>query len=327
MPTRHDPPHDNLPAPVAPPLAQSLAMAAESIDLHRAILSGRNARTVRAYESDFRDFAAFVGAETPAEALDALIAQSQGTAAAVALAYRTHLVARKLAPATVARRLAAIRSACKLAKTLGRVTWDLSVEAPQAEALRDTSGPGDDGWRAMLTTAKAEATTPIGKRDLALMRLLHDLALRRAEAIALDLADVDLDGGTVSITGKGRSEPIKLTLPPPVKRDLASWLGERGPEPGPVFIRLDRAAKDLGRLNGRTVAKLVLGLSQRAGLSRPAKPHGLRHQGITAALDATNGDIRSVQRFSRHKSLNMVLKYDDNRRDVAGETARKISID
>ena len=322
---RADLPHDNLPAPL-PTLAGALAQAAAAVDLYAAVMAGRNARTVRAYAGDYRDFAAFVAAAGPAEALEALTSLPQGGANAVAHAYRVHLTERQLSPATIARRLAALRSACKLARTLGRIAWVLDVEAPHTEALRDTAGPGAAGWRVLLDQAKAEATTPKGVRNLALVRLLHDLALRRAEAIALDVADVDLEAGTIAVVGKGRTEPVKLTLPDPVRRDLGAWLAVRGLEPGPVFTRQDRAAKEPGRLNGRTVAKLLLGLSRRAGLPI-VRPHGLRHQGITAALDLTGGDVRSVQKFSRHRKLDVLLRYDDNRRDVAGELARRVSLD
>ncbi|MFM7711187.1 MAG: integrase, partial [Microcystis sp.] len=47
--------------------------------------------------------------------------------------------------------------------------------------------------------------------------------------------------------------------------------------------------------------------------------HRIRHSAITAALDATNGDVRRVQKLSRHSSLNTLLIYDDNRRNHQGE--------
>ncbi|MEG3900925.1 tyrosine-type recombinase/integrase [Microcoleus sp. B4-C5] len=42
-------------------------------------------------------------------------------------------------------------------------------------------------------------------------------------------------------------------------------------------------------------------------------PHRIRHSAITAALDATDGDVRKVQKLSRHKNLNTLMVYDDNR--------------
>jgi len=42
-------------------------------------------------------------------------------------------------------------------------------------------------------------------------------------------------------------------------------------------------------------------------------PHRIRHSAITAALDATDGDVRKVQKLSRHRNLNTLMVYDDNR--------------
>ena len=89
------------------------------------------------------------------------------------------------------RRLVALRSVVNMAGTIGVVAWALDVESPRAEPYRDTGGPGDAGWRAMLALVKrdAESGRPKPVRGLAIVRLLHDLALRRGELVALDLAD------------------------------------------------------------------------------------------------------------------------------------------
>jgi len=56
------------------------------------------------------------------------------------------------------------------------------------------------------------------------------------------------------------------------------------------------------------------------------RPHGLRHSAITAALEATNGNIDEVMRFSRHKDPKVLMTYDDNRKDVAGDIGGKIDL-
>ena len=48
-------------------------------------------------------------------------------------------------------------------------------------------------------------------------------------------------------------------------------------------------------------------------------PHRIRHSAITAALDATNGNVRKVQKLSRHKKLDTLMLYDDNRTNMQGE--------
>ncbi|HVT40002.1 MAG TPA: hypothetical protein VHE78_13215 [Gemmatimonadaceae bacterium] len=53
--------------------------------------------------------------------------------------------------------------------------------------------------------------------------------------------------------------------------------------------------------------------------------HGLRHAAITHALDVCAGDVRKVQKFSRHRDLRTLTVYDDNRQDVAGEVAKLVA--
>jgi integrase/recombinase XerC len=295
-------------------------------DLISAILATLNARTAQTYLSDYRDFARFVGAANARAAVNAFIEMGPGEANRCALGYRVYLTERGLSSGTIARRLVALRSACRAARRIGRIAWSLDVPAPQPRPFRDTRGPGRDGWRRMLEVANAEATTPQGKRNLALIRLLHDLALRRAEAVSLDLADVDLGDGTVLIVGKGRREPDRLTLTRQARAALADWIAARGERPGPVFVPLDPGAGPDERLTGEGVRLIVAGIGKRAGLSRVPRPHGLRHQSITAALDK-GVDVREVRKFSRHAKLDTITVYDDNRTDTAGKVAQIVADD
>ncbi|MDR3638668.1 MAG: tyrosine-type recombinase/integrase [Isosphaeraceae bacterium] len=308
--------------------APALAILGEA-DLLAAFLAGRKPTTLRAYRKDLGDFAAFLGAPDARSAVELLVSGSAGQANALALGYRAHLTDRALSPATIARRLAALRSVVKLARTLGRVAWAIDISSPKAEAYRDTRGPGLDGWRRMLAAARERATTPKGKRDLALVRLMHDLGLRRGEAVALDLADVDLEQRTLAVIGKGRDEKIPLTLNAPTAAALVDWIASRGDWPGPLFVRLDRAAGPglPGRLDTSNAARVAHSLGRRAGVARGTNPHGLRHQGITRALDLAGGDVRRVRRFSRHAKLETLLRYDDNRRDEAGAIAHLLGED
>jgi integrase/recombinase XerC len=151
--------------------------------------------------------------------------------------------------------------------------------------------------------------------------------LRRGELVALDLAEVELAPGaaSVAIVGKGQTEATPLTLPDPTRHALANWVERRGPEPGPLFVRLDRAAEPPDRLTDTAVFLVVRDLGRKAGLSRATRPHGLRHEAITRALDRTNGDIRTVQRFSRHADPRTVMRYDDCRLDRAGDVAKLVA--
>ncbi len=93
-------------------------------------------------------------------------------------------------------------------------------------------------------------------------------------------------------------------------------------EPGPLFLNFDRAKKGR-RLTGAGIYALVRKLGRSVGVD--VWPHGLRHTAITEALDLTEGDVRAVQRFSRHRDMRVLTVYDDNRTDLAGEVARQVA--
>ena len=159
---------------VPPAGPQPLALSPGEERLLDAFLAGRSPATLRAYRQDLADFAAFVGVPDVEEALQRLLATPHGQANGVALAYRADMVTRQLAPATVNRRLSALRSVVQLGAMLGRVTWRLAVENVDRAAYRDTRGPGRDGVRALFDAAKDRGDDK-GVRDQALQRLLHDV--------------------------------------------------------------------------------------------------------------------------------------------------------
>lgn len=283
-------------------------------------LAGKDAKTIRAYRSDLGAFARFAGFDQVEGALDAFAALSGAEANAVALRYRGALLGAGLAPATVNRRLAALRSVVKLARLLGRVSWALEVPGVEATAYRDTRGPGVAGFRAMLGAVSARGDAK-GLRDRALLRLMFDMALRRGEVAGLDVEHYDRAAGTLSILGKKRRERVRLTVPVPTRQALEAWLRSRGEEPGPLFVALDRASgASSSRLTGRSVARIVAAAGQAGGVG-VVRPHGLRHAAITHMLEATGGNVSQVARFSRHRDVRTVELYNDNRADVYGELA------
>lgn len=292
----------------------------------------RGARTRAAYAGDLEDFAGFVGARSADLAIRALLERGHGPANGLALDYRAALLSRGLAPATVNRRLAALRSVVALARMVGLVPWTLSVEAVKSRTYRDTRGPGLGAFAEILAllerdiqVATSAARRAKAIRDRAVVRLLFDMGLRRGEVVSLDMIHLDLDGGRLSILGKGRTEREGLTIPPPVAAALRAWVEVRGLEAGPVFVSLDRASKGDGRLRGGSVERLVARLGERVG--KRVRPHGLRHTAITRVLDLTRGDVRQAQRFSRHADVRTLARYDDDRADVGGKLSALLSAD
>lgn len=290
--------------------------------LLQSFLANMTPRTQAAYRQDLTDFARFVMAADLVHAARLLLSCSGGSANGLALEYRTRLVEKGLAPATINRRLSALRSLVRLANTLGLVSWSLSIKGVRSQALRDTRGPQLEGFRQLLKAAGTQSRAK-AVRDIAILRLLHDLALRRGEVVSLDLDNLDLAGNRLFVVGKGRTEPEPLTLPRQTKAALMDWLAMRGSQAGPLFTSLDRARKGSGRLSGSGIHAIVKCLGSKAGLK--ARPHALRHSAITTALDQTNGDVRAVQRFSRHKDIRVLTVYDDQRQDLGGKVASMLA--
>ena len=79
-------------------------------------------------------------------------------------------------------------------------------------------------------------------------------------------------------------------------------------------------------MTGESVRLMVASIARRAGVAE-CRPHGLRHAAVTEALNRTGGDVRKVARFSRHRKVETVLRYDDNREDLGGQVAGLISDD
>ena len=290
-----------------------------------AFLSGKSPRTVRAYRRDIEDFRAFTEASTVDEAAQSLLSGSHGAANAVALAYRADLLERGLQAATVNRRLAALRSLVKLAGTLGLVPWRLEVANVRSQPYRDTRGPGRDGVRRLFKVLESR-TDPKSTRDVAVLHLLYDLALRRGEVVALDVEDVDLEAAAVAVLGKGYTQRAILTLSDPARRALSDWLRVRGTEPGPLFTSFDPAAKGTGRLTGTSVYRLVRKLGDEAGIK--VRPHGLRHTSVTEAckLAQANGlPLEEVLDFSRHRDIKVLMIYRDRERNVQGRLASLVA--
>ena len=297
----------------------------KSAALVASFLSGRNERTVQAYRQDLEDFRAFAGAGDVDEAARLLLSGGHGEANALALAYKSSLVNRGLQAATVNRRLAAVRSLVKLARTLGMVPWALEVENVKAESYRDTRGPGQNGFVSLMEEA-GKRTDGKATRDRALLRLLHDLALRRGELVALDLEDVDLQAGTVAVLGKGRTQKLTMSLPDPTKAALVEWLEVRGTHPGPLFVNYDHAGKGQGRLTGTGLYLVVRSLGEKTG--RKVRPHGLSHTAITEACKAAQAHgmgLEEVMDFSRHKNVRTLMVYRDRERNVQGRLSALVA--
>lgn len=287
-----------------------------------------NRETRRAYRRGLLSLAHFLGVETPVEAIGALVAMGPVEAHVVAQQWLDSL--GKLSAATRALRLASLKVGWRIAMTFGVVTWPLMVRGPKPTPLRDTRGPGVAGVRAMLEAARAHPSPLVAARDEALVLLLGVVGLRRREVARLCVGDFHRDSGRLAIVGKGRDDQEFVSLPAPVVSALGRYLAGRG-EPAaaePLFTSFGLPGTTRGSgLTDSGIYKAVRALGRRAGIAKTVSPHQLRHVAITAALDATHGDVRRVRAFSRHAKVDTVLRYDDRRRDVGGGVASLVAME
>jgi integrase/recombinase XerC len=215
---------------------------------------------------------------------------------------------RGYAKATIARRLAAVRSFGKFLSRQG------VLDENPARGLR---GPRLDkklphfltlGDVQKLLVAPAE-TVWAGRRDRAILETLYSAGVRVSELVGLDVADADLTDGVITVRGKGKKERLAL-LGPNARSAVLRWLDDRAnllrnARADSPAIFLNRAG---GRLTTRSVGRLLEKHLRVAGLDPRTSPHTLRHSFATHMLDA-GADIRGVQELLGHKSLTTTQVY------------------
>lgn len=303
-----------MPAPLT--IASGRHHTAETI--LRAWREGKSENTVRSYQHDMEDFALYfsraLGISPPlrySSALDRLFRQSAPSAHEIILGFRHHLLAANMAPASINRHLATLRSFSKLARMLGMMSWYLEVPGVKAEKRRKTVGPTPADVRRMLaaTNCDTEAET----RDYAIVLCFYALGLRVSELCGLRLEETDFEQGTTWIKGKGRREKELIPLPVAVTAAIRRYLAHRGQAPGPLFqSRGQRGKSRDGALETRSVLRIVRELGQKVGIH--CWCHALRHSSITAAIEAAGRagiGLEKVKAHSRHATIATLMIYHD----------------
>jgi site-specific recombinase XerD len=267
---------------------------------HHYARQGKAANTKRAYRSGWRDFSKWCDA-SGREPLPADVA--------TVIDYLTHLADRGQAMATIDVKRAAIASAHATAG-YGDPTKHPDV-ATLVKGIARTIGRAQakkepvtlDDLRAMVGTL--DTSTVGGKRDKALILLGYAGAFRRSELVALDVADLRVNGKVVVTLRKsktdqeaqGRQKHVPTlddaTICPVTA--LLDYLDTAGIESGPVFRRLDRAGRlTADRLSAQSVALILKATAKAAGLDhRNLSGHSLRAGYITTAnrAGASDSDI------------------------------------
>jgi integrase/recombinase XerC len=295
--------------------------------LAQFLIDKRNPGTRKAYEKDLNDFFRLTtGDVANIDAVLEFLHLERSAAVLLVLNYKASLFEKGLAEATVNRRLAAIKSLCGMGRKLGICQFTLEdIKGEKVQQYRDTSGITPEEYRTVLDGCAR--STINGQRDYALLKLLWDNALRRNEVSLLNLADFEPLAKELKILGKGKGTQTEIIgLSTSTTSALLDWIEAYGhkKKKEPLFVALDFQHKG-HRLTGDGIYKIVRRYCKEAGITKRMSPHRVRHSSITAALDATGGNVRKVQKLSRHRQIDTLMIYDDNRAKDQVELSEMLS--
>lgn len=283
--------------------------------------SKHSPRTLEAYASDYRHFAAWCTEKK----LCSLPCHPETLAL-----YVSDLVG-KFAASTIERRVAAIAAEHGKAdlmlpitplvravvgglrrKNMGRVRRMAAITIPELAQVLEHIGEGRDGRDRTRRTVRDRAALTLGFAG----------AYRRSEIIGLDLADIDLGRDRLQISiGRSKTDQSArgrvLVIPKARRANLcavrlmAKWLQVRGDEPGPLFYDMTGADELIigKRMASHTVYFALHEGAKRAGMDpKRFGAHSLRAGAVTAAADA-GVDIFTIMELTGHRSVETVAKY------------------
>ena len=258
-----------------------------------------SAATRRAYRVDVEEFGSWLRAR--GSSLENVDAATLSAYTAELGSARPGREPSKLAPATIARKLAAVRALLRY--SLGRSRVPETQLGPR-RARRLPDAPKAEEIDAVL--AQLSGQEPLALRNRALLELVYSAGLRSQEAVDLDLADVDFEQEAVHVRGKGNKERV-VPLGEEAAYRLRLYLGDSRP-------KLARGAEDAlflsargHRLDTSTIRRLL------------PHPHRLRHAFATHLLEG-GADLRVIQELLGHSSLSTTQTYSH----VDGRRLRKV---
>ena len=278
----------------------------------------RNAsgHTVRNYEADLVQFLYFLGASsaTPRHALT----PAHVTPDAIR-GFLGELHARGNSRSSAARRISAIRSFARYLRREGVRDDDPAalVGSPRREQRVPQVLSVDE---ATALIEAPDGSTPLGRRDRAILELFYASGLRLSELVSLDVEDVNLSTRMVRVMGKGRKERL-VPCHQRAADAIRAWLkdravlvaqadaetrvgsGRRVPREDPLFVNY-RGTRLTPRSVHRLVTRYVRLCMSRYGIS----PHALRHSFATHLLER-GADLRAIQELLGHVELTTTQRY------------------
>ncbi len=272
-----------------------LGRAAEEFLGHMAVEKGASPNTIGAYRRDLAEYERALRSRGAAD--PELVRRDDVTA------FLTGLWERGLAPGSVERKLAVVKSFHRFLVSEGVTDNHPTAKLPLPKVPeRLPEALSVEQVSALLSQPFPESA--VGLRDRAILEVLYGCGLRVSELVGLDVADVDLEEGLVRVFGKGgkeRSTPISGAA-----RDAtAAYLGrgrsllraKRGIAQDPVALFVSVRGARLGR---QVVFDLVRMYGSRVGLK--IHPHTLRHSFATHMLQG-GADLRALQEMLGHSDI------------------------
>ena len=288
-------------APVASePRPEPTTAWREALRLLDADLLRRGAaeRTRRAYAFDTGQFALWCTSQgiEPPEVTTRVLRR-----------YAQVLGGRDVVPATVARKLAALRALYRTLREHGAVAQNPAdlVPAPKRPQKLPRVLKADE---VAVLLDRIPATTPLDVRDRALFEVAYACGLRAEELVNLDLASVDFDAEELRVEGKGGKTRI-VPVGEAAMRAVARYVERARPT-----LAADRAqtalflSKSGRRLSTSDVRRRLRVWTRRAALQGGVHPHALRHSFATHLLDG-GADLRTIQELLGHASISTTQIY------------------
>ncbi len=271
---------------------------AESLTAYDRDLRGRGAaeRTRRAYAVDLGQFVEWAGERQAGDLRHRDVRR-----------YAAGLSSAGAAPATVARKLAAIRGLFDfLVRTerVGQNPADLVSSPKHEEKLPQVLSV--EQMRSLLEGIPAR--TPLELRDRAMLELAYSCGLRCEEIVNLDLGALDFESEQLRVLGKGSKERI-LPVGEPAQRALERYC-ERGrhalaDDPREPALFLSKSGR---RLSNSDVTRRLNLWARAAALAAGVSPHSLRHSFATHLLEG-GADLRTIQELLGHASISTTQVY------------------
>jgi integrase/recombinase XerC len=284
-----------------------------------------SAHTIRAYERELRDFAAFLAGLRGNE-LDVASVEHTDIRA-----YLGTLYDRGLSKASAARALAAIRGWFKWLARTGHLERNVAALVATPRLPKHLPRVPTIEQMNLVVDSVAEDAASWPARDKAILELLYGCGIRNAELVGLNLEDIHWANEAILVRGKGQKQRL-VPLGDAAAQALRAYLGERSARlaaggSAKVFktpaLLLNLRLRGLGktapdrsgncgtgqaRLTTRSVGRIVKQIAMRRGLSAEVHPHTLRHAFGTHLLEE-GADLRAIQELMGHERLSTTQRY------------------